>query len=88
MGEDRGEADGEGAGEERRISTTASVIMLVVIGAAFVYLGVTLVLFAVYAFGRDSTLLGLGALVLGVLFIGGPVAVIVSQTRALFRRRG
>ncbi len=83
-----GEDSGEGTGGKRQISTTASVIMLVVIGAAFVYLGVSLVLFAVYAFDKGSTLLGLGALVLGVLFIGGPVAVIVSQARALFRRRG
>ncbi len=79
---------GEGNGERKQVSSTTAVIMLVVVGAALFYLGVTLVLFGFYALGEDSTLIGIATLVLGVVFVAGPVVVIISQVRAMLRRRG
>ncbi|HLN75474.1 MAG TPA: hypothetical protein VK204_00435 [Nocardioidaceae bacterium] len=79
---------GEGSRERKQISTAVAVIMLIVIGAAVVYLGVTLILFGVYALGEDSTLIGLATLVLGVIFVAGPVVVLASQVRAMLRRHG
>jgi hypothetical protein len=74
-------------GDKKPISTTASTVVTVVVGAVMVYLGVTLVRFGFYALGEDEPLLGVGAVVLGALFVAGPAAVIVSQVRATLRRR-
>lgn len=75
-------------GEQRRISPVASTIMVVGIGGVLVYLGVALGSFGVYALREGEMLLGLAVLVVSILFVAGPVAVIVSQVRAMLRRRG
>lgn len=73
--------------ERKQISTTASVIVAVAVGAVMVYLGVSLVLFGLYAFGEGSVAVGVVAILLGSLLVAGPVAVVISQLRALLRGR-
>lgn len=77
---------GEGR-ERKQISSTASVVMLVLIGAAVLFLGITFLRFSWYALGRDSLFLGIATLVLGIVFVAGPLVVIVSQARAMLSRR-
>ncbi len=74
-------------GENRQISTTASTIVTVAVGAAAAYLGFSLVRFGAYALGAGETFIGLSSLAVGGLFLAAVVAVVVSQLRAWARRR-
>jgi len=76
-----------GGGDKKPISTTASTVMVVVIGLAMAYLGIALLRFGAYALGEGETLVGLAALVIGLLFVAGPVAVAFGQVRAVLRGR-
>ena len=78
----------DGNTERRRISTVAAVILAVAIGAGLLYVGVRLATIGVEAINKDSVLLGLVALLVGVVLIGIPVAVLASQLRSVMRRRG
>lgn len=69
-------------GEKKQISTTASTIVTIAIGAVVAYLGFSLIRFGAYALGEGETFIGISTLVVGGVFIGGVVAVIVSQLRA------
>jgi hypothetical protein len=78
-----------GAGsEERRISTVAAVIITVGLGVVMAYFGVLLAGFGVYAISQGEALLGILALVFGVVLVSIPVAILFSQLRAMLRRRG
>ena len=74
--------------ETRRGITVLAVVVAVGVGAAMAYLGFLLASFGVYAFSEGETLLGVLAIILGVVLFSAPVAVLVSQVRAMFRRRG
>lgn len=78
----------DGNTERRRISTVAAVILAVAIGAGLLYVGVRLATIGVEAISKDSVLLGLAALLVGVVLIGIPMAVLASQLRSVMRRRG
>jgi hypothetical protein len=69
-------------GEKKQISTTASTIVTIAIGAVVAYLGFSLIRFGAYALGEGETFIGISTLVVGGVLIGGVVAVIVSQLRA------
>ena len=74
--------------ETGRGITVLAVVVAVGVGAAMAYLGFLLASFGVYAFSEGETLLGVLAILLGVALVSAPVAVLVSQVRAMFRRRG
>ena len=78
----------DGNTERRRVSTVAAVILAVAIGAGMLYVGVRLATIGVEVISKDSVLLGLAALLVGVVLIGIPVAVLASQLRSVMRRRG
>jgi hypothetical protein len=69
-------------GEKKQISTTASTIVTIAIGAVVAYLGFSLIRFGAYALGEGETFIGISTLVVGGVLIGGVVTVIVSQLRA------
>lgn len=69
-------------GEKKQISTTASTIVTIAIGAVVAYLGFSLIRFGAYALGEGETFIGISTLVVGGVFIAGVVSVIVSQFRA------
>jgi hypothetical protein len=69
------------------MATTASAVVTVLIGLVMAYLGINLIRFGVYAWGEGEAFLGVAAGVLGVLFVAGPAAVVVSQVRAALRAR-
>jgi len=58
------------------------------VGAVIAYLGFLLASIGAYAITDGKVLLGVGALLVGVVLVGIPAAVVVSQLRAVFRRRG
>jgi hypothetical protein len=66
----------------------ASAIVVVGVGGLLAYLGVSLSLLGADALGEGEMFLGLASLVLGLLFVAGPAAVVLSQVRAMLRRRG
>ncbi len=74
--------------DERRISTVAAVIITVGLGVVLAYFGVSLAGFGAYAVSHGEVLLGSLAFVFGVVLVGIPVAILVSQLRAMLRRRG
>lgn len=74
-------------GEKKQISTTASTIVTIAIGAVVAYLGFSLIRFGAYALGEGETFIGISTLVVGGVLIGGVVTVIVSQLRAWLRGR-
>ena len=74
--------------ETRRGITVLAVVVAVGVGAAMAYLGFLLASFGVYAVSEGETLLGVLAILLGVALVSAPAAVLVSQVRAMFRRRG
>lgn len=69
-------------GEKKQISTTASTIVTIAIGAVVAYLGFSLIRFGAYALGEGETFIGISTLVVGGVLIGAVVTVIVSQLRA------
>lgn len=77
----------DGNTERRRISSVAAVILAVAIGAGLLYVGFRLAIVGVEAISKDSVLLGLAALLVGVILIGIPLAVLASQARSVMRRR-
>lgn len=74
-------------GEKKQISTTASTIVTIAVGAVAAYLGFSLVRFGVYALGEGETFIGLSTIVVGLVFLAGVLAVVVSQVRAWSSRR-
>jgi hypothetical protein len=64
------------------------VVVAVAIGAAMAYLGFLLVGVGAHALDEGNVLLGLAALLVGVVLVGLPVAVLVSQLRSVLRRHG
>ncbi|GAB2753074.1 hypothetical protein [Nocardioides pakistanensis] len=72
----------------RRIGTGVAAVVAVVLGAALLYLGITMVRFGIYAIDEGETFIGVASLVLGTALGAVPVAVLVSQVRAMLRRRG
>lgn len=52
------------------------------------YLGIRLGGIGAYVLTEGEVLLGTGTLLIGIALIGVPVAILVSQLRAVFRRRG
>ena len=77
---------GRAEGERKGISPVAATFIVVAVGLAVVYLGVALANVGVVALAAGEYLLGLVALGLGIVLVLGPVAVLVSQLRALGRR--
>ena len=77
----------ENPDEQRQISKVPAVIITVGLGIAMAYFGVRLGAFGVYAMDEGEVLVGLVALLFGVVLLGIPVAVLVSQVLAMFRRR-
>lgn len=73
--------------ERKQISPTTSLVMVIGIGVVVGYLGVSLLLLAVVAFDKGEILVGIAALGFGIVLVAGPVAVIVSQIRAILRQR-
>lgn len=78
----------EGNTERRGFTTVAAVILAITIGVGLVYIGVRLAMIGTEAISKDSVLLGVAALVLGVVVGALPVIVLVSQLRSVMRRRG
>ena len=76
----------DGNTERRRISTVAAVILAVAIGAGMLYVGFRLATIGVEAISKDSVLLGLAALLVGVVVLGIPLAVLASQLRSVMKR--
>lgn len=74
-------------GENRQVGTTASMIMVIAVGAVVAYLGFTMVRFGLYAFGEGEALIAVGSLAIGAVFLAGVTAVVVSQVRAWLRGR-
>lgn len=74
--------------ERKEVSPKASLVMAVLLGVVVGYLGVALVMLALDLFGAGDTLVGVLALVFGLALVAGVLAVIVSQARAMFGRRG
>lgn len=74
--------------ETRRSITVLAVVLAVAIGIAMAYLGFMLASFGVYAFSEGESLLGVLAMIVGAALFSVPVAVLVSQIRSMFRRRG
>jgi hypothetical protein len=72
-------------GEKKQISTTASMIMTIAIGAVVAYLGFSLVRFGLYALGEGESFIGVATLVIGGVLLAGVLAVVVSQLRAWMR---
>lgn len=79
---------GNGDGQRRRISSVAAVVITVGLGIVMLYFGIALASFGFYAFSRDEVLIGALSLLLGGVLVSIPGAIIVSQVRSLFRRRG
>ena len=76
-----------GGGEKRRISTVAAVIITIGLGVAMAYFGFVLTGFGVYAFREGETLIGIVSVLFGIVLLATPVAVLVSQVLAMYRRR-
>lgn len=79
---------GEERTEQRRISSVAGVIVAVAIGAVMAYLGFLLASVGAYALTKGNPLLGVVALVVGVVLIGVPIVALVSLLRSAYRRHG
>ncbi len=77
-----------GDGERKEISPKASLVMAVLLGVVVGYLGVALIMLALDLFGAGDTLVGVLALSFGLVLVGGVLAVVGSQARAMFGRRG
>ena len=76
----------DGNTELLRISTVAAASLAVAIGAGMLYVGFRLATIGVEAISKDSVLLGLAALLVGVVVLGIPLAVLASQLRSVMRR--
>lgn len=76
-----------GSGETRRISSVTAVIITVGLGIAMAYFGFMLTGFGVYAFSEGEILIGLVTVLFGIALLAIPVAVLVSQVLAMYRRR-
>lgn len=74
--------------QQRRIGTGVAVVVAVALGLALLYLGVNMVRFGAFALGEGETFIGLASLLLGAVFVVGPLIVLGSQVRAMSRRRG
>lgn len=77
-----------GDGERKEVSPKASLVMAVLLGAVVGYLGGALIMLALDLFGAGDTLVGVLALIFGLVLVGGVLAVVGSQARAMFGRRG
>lgn len=77
-----------GDGERKEVSPKASLVMATLLGVVVGYLGVSLIILAFELFGAGDTLVGVLALAFGLALVAGVLAVIVSQARAMFGRRG
>lgn len=75
-------------GEKRQVSTVVAVILAVAIGLAMSFFGVSLVTYGAYALNEGEALIGVLAILFGLVLLGFLIAVVVSQLRSLYRRRG
>jgi O-antigen/teichoic acid export membrane protein len=75
-------------GEKRQVSTVVTVILAVAIGLALAFFGVTLVTYGAYALNEGEVLIGVLAILFGLVLLGFLIAIVVSQLRSLYDRRG
>ncbi len=69
------------------LSTIAATVFTVALGVVMIYLGLGLVAVSVAAFTTGELVLAVGAGLVGFALVFIPVAILVSQVRAMLRSR-